>query len=162
MTPPRNGLRAHERNSSLGGGFAKLGDAHLERLGERVVSEAAEASVLPRSVPGVLASATQSSELRDVHVAKVPRPECGLQGIPIELRVVSRARHRADVRHYRDVECLEERDEVIEWSGRMTDGVDPNGSPALRELRRRSQAHAADGAPVERARTRASRTSWLA
>src|SRR5439155_20189270 len=54
------------------------------------------------------------------------------QCVAVELRIVPRAGDRPDIHQHGDVEWAEQRDELVERSGRVADRVDSNASPALR------------------------------
>ena len=124
MATPRHGLGAHDGGLLFSRGLHKLLDSLTKLRRLHVIGVAAKACVAPAGIQRVrscMAQATEGSQMRVVDADGLQR---FWQHVAIELRVSSGAWNRADVDQPLDAVRFEQRDEIFNGPGGVTDGED--------------------------------------
>lgn len=122
MAAPRHGFRTHQRQTLLFRQVDQFIDGGVELRCLHVVGVTAERKVSPPLVRRVRRGATQTTETGSVPITDSDRGQRGGQVFPIELRVVSRPRHGANIDHASDAMRFEQSDELRDRPRRVTDG----------------------------------------
>ncbi len=127
VAAPRYGFGAHRGDMLLLGQIGQRLHIFRELIGLHVVRVAAERRIAPSHVGRIGASMAQAAESRQVDIADAGSLQRVGQSFPVELGVVARAGHGADIRYFGHAVRLQQADELRQFPGRM-----PNGKHGLR------------------------------
>jgi hypothetical protein len=123
MAAPRHRFGAHDRCALLTAQSDQLVEAVRKFLRLHVIGIAAKARVPPAGVGGVLAGASQTAQRAQGGIFDAMRLERFAQRISVELRVMARPRHRADIDEAFDAVALQQRYELLQRARRVAYGV---------------------------------------
>jgi len=120
MTPPWNGLRAHQDDLLALREIDTPLQTFSERRGLHVVGVPPEPGIAPSAVHRVRARVSQSAQTGDVRVPNSGTPQSGQQEVAAELGVVSRSGNRAYVDDAIHAMRCEQADELVDRPRGMT------------------------------------------
>jgi hypothetical protein len=120
MAAPRHRFGAHDRCALLTAQSDQLIETVRKFLRLHVIGIAAKARVPPASVGGVLAGVSQTAQRAQGDIFDAMRLERFAQRISVELRVVARPRHRADIDEAFDAIAFQQRYELVQRARRVT------------------------------------------
>src|SRR3569623_847847 len=124
VASPPHRFRAHDGAAPLFTDFQKPHEAFMESLAQRVVGVIVKALVLPEPVDLRLdiVFRAQTAKLGDVLVGNLEIGKASRQRVAIILRVGTRTRNGAHVHHQPHPGFIQQSDEFLDRSGRMSDG----------------------------------------
>lgn len=122
VTAPGDGFGAHDGGGSGSGDLGERREAFGKRRSGDVVGVSAERGVAPAGVGGVFAAVSAASEVLDVGVGDSGGVERGGKSVGVELRDVAGFGNGADVDEVADAVRIEQRNELFDGVGGVTDG----------------------------------------
>ena len=129
MATPPDRFRTHDRSrAAFLSNVEQALYSFLELLRFHVIGVPAERCVAPRTVSRVWLGFSFAAQLRKMFVTDFVRGQRFRQRLFIELRVALRARPRAHVEQQFDLVFLQQRNEFVERSCRVSDGPDSHDS----------------------------------